>query len=71
MHAVHLFLLFLFPLPDHSCMKDFSRYRSLFNIYLKNIEGSGFHLEIFVWGGTGEVDSIVSLYNTFVALAIL
>ena len=22
---------------------------------------SGFHLEIFVWGGTGEVDSIVSL----------
>ena len=22
---------------------------------------TGFHLEIFVWGGTGEVDSIVSL----------
>ena len=41
-------------------------------ILVKNLNGanlffrlekrlSGFHLEIFVWGGTGEVDSIVSL----------
>ena len=31
------------------------------NICYESLLHPGFHLEIFVWGGTGEVDSIVSL----------